>query len=68
MRNKIEMGVDGPSLDEPDDRIRHSQPGAMGEVNSYRVSHMANAAVLVFERSTVPVACGPQCERHHQDN
>jgi hypothetical protein len=68
MRNKLEMGVDGPSLDEPDDRIRCPQPGAMREVNGYRVSDMANAAVLVLEGSVVPVACGPQCEGHHQDN
>ena len=65
MRNKLEMWVDGPSQNQPDDRIRHWQPGAMREVNGYRVSDMANAAVLVLEGSAVPVARGLQCERHH---
>src|SRR4029077_7582596 len=50
---------------QPDDRIRRRQPRGMREVNSYRVSDMANPAVLVFKRSVVPVARGPQCERHH---
>ena len=65
MRNKLEMWVDGPSQNQPDDCIRHWQPGAMREVNGYRVSDMANAAVLVLEGSAVPVARGLQCERHH---
>jgi hypothetical protein len=67
MRNKLEIGVDGESLSQPGDRIRRRQPGAMREVNGNRVSDMANAAVLVFEGSVVPVARGLQCESHHQD-
>jgi hypothetical protein len=39
----------------------------MREVNGYRVSDMANAAVLVFEGSVVPVACGLEGEGHNQD-
>jgi hypothetical protein len=65
MRNELEMGVDGPNLSQPYDRIRHLQPGAMREVNGYRVSDMANATVLVFEGSAVPVGCGLEAERHH---
>jgi hypothetical protein len=67
MRNKLKMEIDGPSLNQPDDCIRRRQPGAMREVNGYRVSDMANAAVLVFERPAVPVACGLPRERNHQD-
>ena len=67
MRNKLKMEIDWPSLNQPDDCIRRRQPGAMREVNGYRVSDMANAAVLVFERPAVPVACGLQCKGHHQD-
>ncbi len=65
MRNKLKMEIDWPSLNQPDDCIRRRQPGAMREVNGYRVSDMANAAVLVLEGSAVPVARGLQCERHH---
>jgi hypothetical protein len=65
MRNKLEMEIDGPSLNQPDECIRRRQPGAMREVNGYRVSDMANAAVLVFEGPVVPVARGLQRERHH---
>jgi hypothetical protein len=61
------MRVDGPSLSQPDDRMRRLRPGAMREVNGYRVSDMANAAVLVFEGSVVPVACGLEGEGHNQD-
>lgn len=39
----------------------------MREVNGYRVSDLANAAVLVFKRSAVPVARSLQRKRHHQD-
>lgn len=38
----------------------------MSKVNSYRVSDLANAAVLVFKRPAVPVARSLQRERHHQ--
>jgi len=58
MRNKLKMEIDWPSLNQPDDCIRRRQPGAMREVNGYRVSDMANAAVLVFEGPVVPVARG----------
>ena len=67
MRNKLKMEIDGPSLNQPDDCIRRRQPRAMREVDGHRVSDVANAAVLVFERPAVPVACGLQCKRHHQD-
>ena len=67
MRNNLELGVDWPSLNQPDDYIRRRQPGAMREVNGYRVSGMADAAVLVFEGPVVPVACGLQRKRHHQN-
>ena len=61
------MGINGPSLNQPDDCIRGLQPTTMREVNSYRVSDMANAAVPILEGTIVPVACGLQRERHHQD-
>ena len=67
MRNNLEMRVDGQSQNEPDDRIRHRQSGAMREVNSHRVSDMANAAVLVLEGSVVPVTRGQEAKRHNQD-
>jgi hypothetical protein len=60
------MGINGPSLNQTDDRIRRLQPATMREVNSYRVRDMANAAVLILEGTIVPVACGLQRERHHQ--
>jgi hypothetical protein len=67
MRDNLEMRVDGLSLSQPDNHSRRFETGAMREVNGYRVSDMANAAVLVFEGSVVPVGCGLEGERHHQD-
>jgi hypothetical protein len=58
MGNKLEMGVERASLGQPDDCIWNRQPDALREVNGYRVGDMADAAVLVFEGSVVPVACG----------
>ena len=65
MRNKLEMRVSGLSLSQPDDYNRRFEPGAVREVNRYRVGDMANAAVLVFEGSVVPVGRGLQRERRH---
>ena len=65
MRNKLQMRLDGASLNRPNDRIRGLKPSAVREVNGYRVCDVANAAVLVFKRPVVPVARGLQRERHH---
>ena len=65
MRNKLEMRVDGPNLNQPIDCIRRRQSRAVRQVNSYRVRDMADAAVLVFEGPVVPVACGLQRKGHH---
>jgi hypothetical protein len=67
VRNKLEMRINRPSLNQPDDCIRRLQPGSMRKINCYRVSHMANAAVLVFENSVVPVTRSLQRERHHDE-
>jgi len=39
----------------------------MRKVNGYRVSGLANAALLIFKGSVVPVARGQKGKGHHQD-
>jgi hypothetical protein len=67
VRNKFEVRVDGTSLSQPNHGLRWRQPVAMREVNCYRVSDMADAAVLVFKGTVVPVGCGLEGETHHYD-
>jgi hypothetical protein len=67
VRNKLQMRINWPSLNQPDDCIRRLQPGSMRKINCYRVSDLANAAVLVFKRPAVPVARSLQRERHHDE-
>jgi hypothetical protein len=67
MRNEFEVRVEGLKPSKPRKSLRRRQPGAMREVDGYGVRDMANATVLVFEGSVVPVARSLESERHHNN-
>jgi hypothetical protein len=68
MEDKFELGVNRPGWIQPGDRLWRWQRGAMREINGYRVSKMADPAVLVFEGLVVPVARCLESKRQYDSS
>ena len=68
IEDQFKMGINGAGRIQPSYRMRPGQRGAMREVNGYRMSKMADAAVLVFEGLVVPVARCLESKRQHDSS
>jgi len=66
MEDRVELRVNRRRRNQPDDHIRGDKRSDEREVNSHRMSHMAHAALLIFECIGVPVSRSLQSKRQHE--